>query len=106
MSLAYLPRLARLAVELLFFLTETSINCVRLRALQFGFKAKHSTTQCSIVPTEATAYFVNNGSTVYCSMLNATKAFDRVEYCKLFRLLASRYLPHACLRTLVCILCY
>ena len=29
-------------------------------------------------------------STVFCTMLDATKAFDRVEYCKLFKLLTER----------------
>ena len=33
--------------------------------------------------------------------MDATKAFDRVEYCKLFRLLASRDLASARLRLLV-----
>ena len=34
-------------------------------------------------------------------MLDATKAFDRVEYSKLFRILASRDLPSAWLKLLV-----
>ena len=34
-------------------------------------------------------------------MLDATKAFDSVEYCKLFCLLVSRDLPSACLRLLL-----
>ena len=54
-----------------------------------------------MVLKEAIAYYVNNGSTVYCTMLDATKAFDRVEYCKLFRLLASRDLSSAWLRVMV-----
>ena len=47
------------------------------------------------------AYYVNNGSTVYCTMLDATKAFDRVEYYELFCLLVSRDLPSAWLRLLL-----
>ena len=53
--------------------------------LQFGFKARRSTNMCSMVLKETIAYYVNNRSTVYCTMLDATKAFDRVEYAKLFR---------------------
>ena len=34
-------------------------------------------------------------------MLDATKAFDRVEYCKLVRLLVCRDLPSAWLRLLL-----
>ena len=45
-------------------------------------------------------YYVNNDSSVYCTLLDATKAFDRVEYCKLFRVLLDRKLPVACIRLL------
>ncbi len=34
---------------------------------------------------ETISYYVNNGSNVYGLMLDASKAFDRVNYCKLFR---------------------
>jgi len=37
-------------------------------------------------------HYRRNGSTVYCIMLDATKAFDRVEYCKLVRLLLVKKL--------------
>ena len=50
---------------------------------------------------EAVAYYVNNGSTVYCTILDATKAFDRVEYCKPFWLLASHDLPSVWLSLLM-----
>ena len=69
--------------------------------IQFGCKAKRSTNHCSMVLKEAIAYYVNNSSTVYCTMLDATKAFYKVEYCKLFRLLISRDLPSAWLRLLL-----
>ena len=55
--------------------------------LQFGFKARSSTSQCTFVLKESLAYYINNNSTVYCAFLDATKAFDRVNYCKLFRLI-------------------
>ena len=32
---------------------------------------------------------INNGSTVYCAILDATKALGLVEYCKLFKLLTQ-----------------
>ena len=50
---------------------------------------------------ETIAYYVNNGSAVYCTMLDATKNFDRVEYCKLFRLPVGRDLPSAWFRVLM-----
>ena len=49
---------------------------------------------------EVISYYVNNDSSVYCTLLDATKAFDRVEYCKLFRVLLDRKLPVACIQLL------
>ena len=43
---------------------------------------------------------MHNSSTVFCTMLDATKAFDRVEYCRLFRLLIDRGLPPVVVRLL------
>ena len=40
-----------------------------------------------MVLKEAISYYINNGSSVFCILLDATKAFDRVEYVKLFKLL-------------------
>ena len=42
-----------------------------------------------------------NQSAVYCAFLDATKAFDRVNYCKLFRLLLRRNLPACYIRVLL-----
>ena len=33
-----------------------------------------------MVLKEAILYYINNGSSVFCTLLDATKAFDRVEY--------------------------
>ena len=69
--------------------------------LQFGFKARRSTDMCTMVLKETIAYYINNGSPVYCSFLDASKAFDRIEYCKLFRMLMKRQLPFVVLRFLM-----
>ena len=58
--------------------------------LQFGYKSGSSTTLCTSMVMETVSYFVSNGSNVYGLMLDASKAFDRVSYCKLFRLLIDR----------------
>ena len=68
--------------------------------LQFGFKAKHSTSMCTMVLKEVIAYYSRHGS-LYCTMLDATKAFDRVNYCKLFRELLDKTLPREYLRLLL-----
>jgi hypothetical protein len=58
--------------------------------LQFGFKAGYSTSMCSMILKETLEHYRSNKSTVYCTMLDASKAFDRVEYCKLVRLLSKK----------------
>ena len=68
--------------------------------LQFGFKPKRSTDMCTMILKESISYYINNNSHVYCTFLDASKAFDRVEYSKLFRLLMKRKLPAVVLRLL------
>ena len=58
--------------------------------LQFGFKTGSSTTACTFVLEEVTRYYNTNGSDVYLMLLDASKAFDRVHYIKLFNLLLDR----------------
>ena len=58
--------------------------------MQFGFKKHSSTTLCSAMVLETASYYVNNDSYVYSVFLDATKAFDRVHYCKLFRVLLDK----------------
>jgi len=59
--------------------------------MQYGFKRNHSTTMCSMVFKETLAYYTIDGG-------DATKAFDHVNYCKLFRELLKRDLPSGFLR--------
>ena len=47
--------------------------------LQFGFKAKSSTTMCTLVLKETMSYYTKHQSSVYCAFLDATEAFDRVN---------------------------
>jgi len=68
---------------------------------QFGFKAKRSTNMCTMVVKEVVNYYVNNGSAVLCTMLDATKAFDRVHYGKLFNMLVAGDMPFVTLRFLL-----
>ena len=58
--------------------------------LQFGFKKDMSTTQCTAMVVETVSYFNHDGSNVYGLFLDASKAFDRVNYVKLFTLLCRR----------------
>jgi hypothetical protein len=69
--------------------------------LQFGFKPKSSTNMCSVVLKEAINYYTQHRSSVFCTFLDASKAFDRLHYYKLFRLLQQRELPAHVIRLLV-----
>jgi hypothetical protein len=57
---------------------------------QFGFKAGHSTQHCSFVLNEIVNHYRSEGSNVYLCLLDASKAFDRLEYEHLFNLLLKR----------------
>jgi len=50
---------------------------------------------CSMIAKEVIAHYVNSNSNVHCVFLDSSKAFDKVEYCKLFNLLLYRHIsPH------------
>ena len=57
---------------------------------QFGFKANHSTTLCSFVLTEIIQYCKNKHSDIYVLFLDASKAFDKIQYIKLFKVLHNK----------------
>ncbi len=58
--------------------------------LQFGFKQGVSTTHCTYVVNETIIHYNFNRTNVHVIMLDASKAFDRVKYCKLFEQLLAR----------------
>ena len=62
--------------------------------------------QCTLVLKETLTYYVNNHSTVFCSFLDTSKAFDRVHYCKLLRLLIDRGMPPYIVRITMKSLCW
>jgi len=44
---------------------------------------------------------IHNDSSAVCTFLDASKAFDRVRYCKLFRILISRNITACIVRVLI-----
>merc|ERR1711888_128827 len=52
--------------------------------LQFGFKKSSSPVMCSMGAQEVIAHYNSNNSKVYTVLLDSSKAFDRVNYIKLF----------------------
>ena len=53
---------------------------------QFGFKKSHSTAMCTMVLKEAINYYTLNKGHMYCTFLDATKAFDKVKYLSLIHI--------------------
>ena len=54
--------------------------------MQFGFKSNHSTVLCTAIYIETISHYVNEGSNVYSCLLDASKAFDRVHWGRLFKI--------------------
>ena len=69
--------------------------------LQFAYKKRCSTIQCVSMVTEVIDYYKNNGTPVYMCMLDASKAFDRVNLLTLFKTLYSRGMCPIYLRLLI-----
>ena len=60
---------------------------------QFGFKKKSSTAHAIYCLRETINYYTERGSSVYCSFLDASKAFDRLVHAGLFLKLLERNIP-------------
>ena len=69
--------------------------------LQFGFKKGLSTDSCTMVLKETINYYVTESSNVYSVLIDASKAFDRIDFCKLFRKLLDRRMPRQVLIMLI-----
>ena len=60
---------------------------------QYGFKSGSSTTHALFSLKETINYYIDHGSRVYCSFLDASKAFDRLVHSGLFIKLIDRKIP-------------
>ena len=69
--------------------------------LQFGFKQRSSTVICTALLKDTIEYYTENGSDCYLLLLDASKAFDHVEYVKLFNILRDRGLCPIVLRLII-----
>jgi hypothetical protein len=68
---------------------------------QFEFKGKHSTDQCIFILKEIIDYYKNLNATIFVTYLDASKAFDRINHCKLFDKLIQRNVPQYVVRLLI-----
>ena len=57
---------------------------------QFGFKRKHNTLMPVLLLKEILRFYRDHNTNMYVCFLDATKAFDRVDYAVLFQKLLSR----------------
>ena len=60
--------------------------------LQFGLRQKYSTSQWTFVLEEIIDFYRQENTTTFVCLLDASKAFDMVNYIKLFLLLLERNL--------------
>ena len=93
-------------VHIIIILKYSLQTCV----IQFGFKSNHLTVLCTAIYIETINHYVNKGSNVYCCLLDASKAFDRVHWGRLSRCLSRgsvflfiRLLLDSYLRQLTCV---
>ena len=75
-------------------------NWLSTTSSQFGFKAKHGTEMCVFILKELIRYYIEHGSCMYVTYLDASKAFDRVNHKKLFAKLIEGGAPRWCIRIL------
>ena len=69
--------------------------------LQFAFKGDHSTSQCTALVKEVVLNYISKGSDVYCCALDMSKAFDRLDFIKLFNVLLTRNIPPIMVRCIL-----
>ncbi len=67
----------------------------------FGFKGGTSTTQSTFILNKTVSYYNFNHCNVYAVFLDASKAFDHVQYCKLFNELVNGNISLLVLRLLL-----
>jgi len=92
-----------LSISKVFELCDSDKFCAFFTShhLQFGFKKKMGCQNAIFALQQATNYFVQRGSTVYMSALDASKAFDRVNHSKVFDKLVAQNMTNCILRVLV-----
>ena len=69
--------------------------------LQFGFQKGCSNLQCTWAVQETISSYLRKGSEVYCCLLDFSKAFDKVNFDKLFQKLIERSFPAVFLRLIL-----
>ena len=76
-------------------------NSLSTDVIQFGFKKNASTVICTSLLIETIKYYNENNTDCYLILLDASKAFDHVEYLKLLNALCDRHMRPIVLRSLI-----
>ena len=76
-------------------------NLLSSDSLQFGYKAKTSTTQCTWLVSEVVQLMQRNGINPIVTVLDCSKAFDKCKFSTLFQRLAEKGLPTSVIRVLI-----
>ena len=69
--------------------------------LQFGFQQDSSTQMCTWIVSEVISYYMRSGTSIFCCLLDLKKAFDKVEFAKLFEKMKQRNISGIFLRLLI-----
>ena len=92
-TIGLLPALSSVLCKLLDHILLTKYHDVFTTSdYQYGFKKQHSTVGCTAVVNEIIQNYLNNNTNVSTVLLDASRAFDWVNYVKLFKLLMKRNL--------------
>ena len=83
------------------FMLDKEGTSLQTSELQFGFKEGMSTDFATAVISETIDYYTNRSGDVYMLALDATKAFDRVDFTKLFGILFERNVNPVYIRLLL-----
>ena len=70
--------------------------------LQYGFQQNCSTLQCTWAVQETVSHYLRNGSEIFACLLDFSKAFDKVNFKMLFKMI-DRKIPYIFLRLLLSI---
>ena len=70
-------------------------------SLQFGYKAKTSTTHCTWLVNEVVQHMLRGGINPIVTVLDCSKAFDKCKFSLLFKRLLDKGLPPIVVRVLV-----
>jgi hypothetical protein len=68
--------------------------------LQFGFKEGSGTAHCTMSVKAVANHYTSRGSKVYAALLDASSAFDRVNFASIFQKLLSKGVPSSVVKLL------